>query len=73
MGAELLLYDPESDRLHILNETAMQVWQLCDGQHDGQDIVEEVARRYPEMDPGVVRRDTLRVIEELLLKGLLTT
>lgn len=30
---ETLLYDPLTDAVHVLNPTALAVWELCDGRH----------------------------------------
>jgi PqqD family protein of HPr-rel-A system len=37
-GEETLLYDPLADAVHVLNPTALAVWELCDGQHTLADI-----------------------------------
>jgi hypothetical protein len=72
MGTELLLYDPKSDQVHILNETAMQVWEMCDGQHEELEIAAELGRRYAGIDPSILEQDTSRLIEDFLNKGLIT-
>ena len=71
MGTELLLYDPKSDQVHILNETAMQVWEMCDGQHEEPEIAAELGRRYADIDAAVLEQDTARLIEDFLKKGLI--
>jgi hypothetical protein len=72
MGTELLLYDAESDQVHILNETALQVWGLCDGRHGEEEIITELTRRYPDVERSVLEKDTKRVIEDFLNKNLVT-
>jgi hypothetical protein len=72
MGTELLLYDSKSDQVHILNETAMQIWQLCDGRHDEGEIAAELKRRYPDVGGELLEKDTNQVIEDFLAKGLVT-
>ena len=71
LGAELLLHDQANDRVHILNETAVQVWHLCDGRHEREAIAEQMVKRFPNVDPEMVRDDTFRVIEDFHQKGLL--
>lgn len=39
-----VVYQPEQDRVHFLNRMAAVVLDLCDGQHDGQDIEAQVAK-----------------------------
>jgi hypothetical protein len=71
MGTELLLYDAKSDEVHILNETAMQVWGLCDGKHEEGQITAELQRRYPDVDMEILQQDTSRIIEDFLAKQLI--
>lgn len=43
---ETLLYDPHADAVHVLNQTALAVWDLCDGNHTAGDIEAELRRRF---------------------------
>lgn len=38
-----VIYQPEQERVHFLNQTAAMVLELCDGHHDGQAIEAQVA------------------------------
>jgi hypothetical protein len=38
LGDEVILYDSEKENVHILNNTAYIIWNLCDGQHTIEDI-----------------------------------
>lgn len=71
LGSELLLYDEERRLYHLLNPTARLVWQLCDGVHSEDDIVREVGRHYPSVDPGKVRDDVVRTIRTFGENGLI--
>jgi hypothetical protein len=39
---ELLVYDLERHKAHCLNQTAMRVWRLCDGQNNVAKIAERL-------------------------------
>jgi hypothetical protein len=42
MGTETLLYDAEAEAIHVLNPTALLIWNLCDGHHSLQDMEREI-------------------------------
>lgn len=43
VDGELILYDSQRDAAHLLNTTAMLVWQHCDGSQSVQEIAQSVA------------------------------
>jgi hypothetical protein len=45
-GGETLLYDPVADAVHVLNATALAVWELCDGQHTAAQIETALRARF---------------------------
>jgi len=38
-----MVYEPESDSLHELNETARAIWELCDGKTDPSEMARAVS------------------------------
>jgi hypothetical protein len=38
IGEEAFLYNPGDDALHVINPTALTVWNKCDGTHSVEDI-----------------------------------
>ena len=44
-GNDVIVYDPSNDRIHILNATAGRVLDLCDGDHDAEQIAAALANR----------------------------
>jgi len=38
-----MVYEPESDSLHELNETARAIWELCDGRTDPAEMARAVS------------------------------
>jgi len=42
MGTETLLYDAEAEAIHLLNPTALLIWNLCDGHHSLRDMKEKL-------------------------------
>ena len=46
VGQEAILHDRRNGRAHVINESAAQIWELCDGQHTLDQIVSAFAGAY---------------------------
>jgi pyrroloquinoline quinone biosynthesis protein D len=46
VGQEAILHDRRNGRAHVINESAAQIWELCDGQHTLDQIVSVIAAAY---------------------------
>ena len=72
-GADLVLYDSRSGRLHILNQTAATVWFMCDGKASESRIAQELGAAFnlgASADPaGDVRKILSSFSAEALLEG----
>ena len=62
---DLVLYDPRTDAVHVLNETAAAVWWLCDGQLTCREIATQIAKLYGKQLPDV-EEDVLQALQMLL-------
>ena len=71
VGQEVILHDRRNGRAHVINETAAQVWELCDGRITLDQIVSALSASY-QVPASVVREDVnyilakfreLRVVE----------
>lgn len=69
---EMVVVDPESEKIHQLNETASFIWQRCDGDHDRQQIAEELATAF-EVDAETAEQDVAQALEKLEEIGLLVS
>jgi hypothetical protein len=38
VGEDWLLFDPSTERIHVLNLAAALVWSHCSGEHDAEEI-----------------------------------
>lgn len=65
------LFDPSSDRVLMLNNTASDVWRLSDGQHTLDEVLELLARAYG-VDAAEIQEDVLSALESFRRHGLLT-
>jgi hypothetical protein len=46
VGQEAILHDRRNGRAHVINESAAQIWELCDGQHTFDQIASAFAAAY---------------------------
>jgi len=67
---EMVVMDKESEQIHQLNQTASFIWQLCDGEHDRQQIAAELATAF-QVDTGTAQQDVADTLEKLEEIGLL--
>lgn len=71
MGAETVLFDPESGAVHTLNPTARLIWQLCDGQHSLEDMAKALMQDFRVGDGVEVSHDVKETVERFRQEGLL--
>lgn len=57
---ENVLYDPESGAVHLLNETALAIWELCDGETRADEMIEAICDLFG-MHQDVVVEDVERI------------
>ncbi len=64
-----VIYQPEQDRVHFLNQTAAIVLELCDGHHDGLAIAAQVAEH---LGPhATARKVSCDILQRFLAEGLI--
>jgi hypothetical protein len=68
---EALLFDPETERVKVLNHTGLLLWNCCDGAHTRADLVARLADEYPDVDREVLVADVDRFLGDLSELGLL--
>ncbi len=65
---ELLLYHPVQTTILYCNQTALVIWQLCDGQRTTQAIIDMLIQAYPEA-AGTIADDVKATLEQLARQG----
>jgi hypothetical protein len=67
-----ILLDPGQEVYYGLNVVGAQVWELLPASFsDLTPIIEEIARRYPEVEQEVLRADITELVQDLQANGLL--
>ena len=61
VGQEAILHDRRNGRAHVINESAAQIWELCDGQRTVDEIVSAFAAAY-ELPTADVRADVQHIL-----------
>ena len=69
--SETMLYDPETEALHVLNATARLIWENCDGKHTAEDMVAIIKTRYAGGQDSDVLRDVQATLDTFAARGLL--
>jgi Coenzyme PQQ synthesis protein D (PqqD) len=65
-----IIYQPEFDRVHFLNATAVLILELCNGKNSEQQIVELIEEAYSLKEkPAEIVREALAKMKD---DGLLT-
>ncbi|MCU0231117.1 MAG: PqqD family protein [Acidobacteria bacterium] len=67
---EYVLLGSAGDRIHVLNDTAREIYLLCDGTRTLEQIAAALRATY-DVTPEKARADVLRVIGELDEAGVL--
>lgn len=64
-----IIYQPELDRVHFMNATAVLILELCNGKNSEQEIVDLIREECGLENPVVVVKETLT---KMKTEGLLT-
>jgi PqqD family protein of HPr-rel-A system len=70
-GKEAVLYDRASRRVHVVNESAARLFELCDGETTIDEITDRFARSYA-IEPAEVKDDVRSIVATLRGLGVLT-
>ncbi len=65
LADELVLYDAESKKFHVLNATLREIFLHCDGQHSVDDLTRILVQEF-EVDESTARRDTIEILDRLI-------
>lgn len=69
-GDENAVFDPATGALHLLNDTARAIWDLCDGETTLDEMVIAICQ-LSGLHPDVVTEDVRRILEEFEGLGIL--
>lgn len=67
---EHTLFDPGTGTVHLLNDTALAIWDLCDGDTYPREMMDAICALC-DMHPDVVSEDLERVLRDFDRAGLI--
>ena len=70
-GDENALVDSTSSTVHLLNETALAIWELCDGKTEPEEMIAAIVE-LSGVDRDAVSQDVERILTEFGEAGLLS-
>ena len=68
---ETFLYDRQADVVHVLNPTALAVWELCDGAHSPDQIAGYLSAHFTGVPAGEAGGDVRAALTTLEQKALI--
>lgn len=71
IGSEVLLYDPKTEKVHVLNSTSYFIWELIDGNNSIEQMENSVRDYYQPENSQDVKVDVQRTIDKFIQMGLL--
>jgi len=71
-GPETILYDPVEDTIHVLNHTALKVWEFCDGSLTTRDIVAYFQAHYDNNSGHDISEDVSAILNAWMRQHLVT-
>lgn len=70
-GTENALFDPETQAVHLLNATALAIWNLCDGETEPAEMIMAICE-LSRLHEDVVTEDVARALADLERARLIT-
>ncbi len=61
----VLIFDPDTGDIKLLNETAGLIWNNIDGNRSVKDIIQVVVKENPDEDEKVIKQDVLKFLEQI--------
>lgn len=69
-GRENVLFDREAERVHLINHTAVAIWELCDGDTRPEEMIDAICE-ITGMPAEVVTEDVERILSDFDEAGLI--
>jgi len=63
-----LLFDPDSGRVQMLNDTAIGIWQRLDGQRTLAEVLDSLRQDYDDIPAGAAEQ-VLKLVKQLAAAG----
>jgi hypothetical protein len=71
IGPQVLIYQPNEDQIHVLNETASLIWEALQSGKTNSELVKTLHLIYPDADVQILTQDVEQTLQQLKQKGIL--
>jgi len=68
-----LIYNPDTDRIKVINPTGLFIWQQCDGSKDLAGLIFAVQESYDEVPEDEVSEQVEKFIDDMVNTGFIGT
>ncbi|MFC1849563.1 PqqD family protein [candidate division CSSED10-310 bacterium] len=68
---EAALFGPDGEKVHVLNRTALFIWERLDGRHTLQDMIQEMEDSFQIEEDSDLSKDILNTAHKFQQLGLL--
>jgi hypothetical protein len=69
--SEIAMYDPGGSQVHLLNDTALAIWELCDGHTTPSEMISAICELC-DMHRDIVTEDVERILSDFDSAGLVS-
>ena len=68
-----LAFNPDTDKLRVLNPTGFFIWTLCDDSRDMESLVDKVRASFDKVPEDQVSEQVKEYVEEMVIAGFIGT
>jgi len=66
-----LLFNPDTNQIKVINNTALFIWKLCDGNHTLSSIVEALKKSFENVPEDKVKGEVKEFLNEMIQSGFI--
>lgn len=66
-----LVFNPDTDKIKVLNQTGFFIWRLCDGSHDMESLIALVRETFDDVPEDQVTGQIQDFIDEMVNSGFI--
>jgi hypothetical protein len=68
-----LLFNPDTNRIQVINTTGLFIWKQCDEVHTLDEIVAEVQKGFEDVPLEQVAQDVQQFVDRMVASGFIGT
>jgi len=66
-----LLFNPDTNQVKVLNNTAICIWKLCNGQNNIQFFIETIKGEFDQVPDDLIAQHIQNYLDELMESGFI--